>query len=305
MSVSPILVLFLGILAASTSSVLIRFAQSDAPSIVIAAYRLGVAALILLPITLIRSADRRVLRTRSIYLPGILAGLFLAIHFGTWITSLEYTSVTSSVALVQTTPLFVILFSPFLLREYPNRYVTTGLIVALIGIFTIALGDLCIRGGDISCPPVLEVLNQKSLRGDLLALAGAASGAMYLIIGRRVRQDIPLIPYLFLVYAFAAGFLILMSISTGQRVIGFQPTTYLLFLLLAIFPQLFAHSIYNWALKFLSATSVSISLLAEPVAATILAMLLLDEVPSLVRIIGAVLVLIGIAIALLRSDERG
>jgi drug/metabolite transporter (DMT)-like permease len=260
--ISPTLALILGVLAASTSSVLIRFAQAEAPSIVIAAYRLTLATLILIPINLLASRDHRPFKGRTLYIGSSLAGVFLALHFATWITSLEYTTIASSVAFVQMAPLFVVIFSPLLLREF------------------------------------------KSLRGDLLALAGGAAGAIYLMIGRRVRGSTPLLPYITLVYGMAAVVLILWAVLTGEALFGYSQQVLILFLLLAVIPQLFAHSTYNWVLKYLAATTVSISLLGEPVAATLLAIIILKEIPSTVRIMGGILVLIGITITLLRSGER-
>ncbi len=302
--ISPILALVLGILAASTSSVLIRFAQAEAPSIVIAAYRLTIATMILIPINLFLSKDCRPYKGKTIYIASSLAGVFLALHFATWMTSLEYTTIASSVALVQTAPLFVVVLSPLLLREFPDRTIITGMAIAVVGGFIIAISDTCMPAEIFACPPLADILNGKSLRGDLLALAGGAAGAIYLMIGRRVRGSTPLVPYITLVYGTAAIVLIVCAVLAGEVLSGYSFPTLILFLLLAIFPQLFAHSTYNWALKYLTATTVSISLLGEPVAATLLAFIILNEVPSAARISGAVLVLIGITITLLRSGER-
>ncbi|MFA9406898.1 MAG: DMT family transporter [Anaerolineales bacterium] len=303
--ISPILALILGVLAASASSVLIRFAQAEAPSIVIAAYRLALATLILIPINLFASKGHRPLfKGRTLYIGSSLAGVFLALHFATWITSLEYTTIASSVAFVQMAPLFVVIFSPLLLREFPDRTIVIGLVIAIVGGFIIAISDSCMPANNFACPPLAELLNEKSLRGDLLALAGGAAGAIYLMIGRRVRGSTPLLPYITLVYGIAAVILILWAVLAGDALFGYSHQALMLFLLLAVIPQLFAHSTYNWVLKYLTATTVSISLLGEPVAATLLAMIILKEIPSAVRIMGAILVLIGITITLLWSGER-
>lgn len=302
--ISPILVLILGVLAASASSILIRFAQAEAPSLVIAAYRLTLATLILIPINLFAYKNYRPFKGRTLYIGSSLAGIFLALHFATWITSLEYTTIASSVAFVQTAPLFVVIFSPLLLHEFPDRTIIIGLVLAIVGGFIIAISDTCMPANNFACPPLAELLNGKSMRGDLLALAGGATGAVYLMIGRRVRGSTPLLPYITLVYGTAAVVLILWAVLAGEALFGYSHQLLILFLLLAVIPQLFAHSTYNWALKYLTATTVSISLLGEPVAATLLAMIILKEIPSAVRIGGAVLVLIGIAITLLRSGER-
>jgi drug/metabolite transporter (DMT)-like permease len=138
------------------------------------------------------------------------------------------------------------------------------------------------------------------MKGDLLALAGAVAGAAYIMIGRRVRSTVTLLPYITLTYGVASCVLIVLMVQAGQRPFGYSPQTYLWFLLLALLPQLFAHSTYNWALRYLSAALVSISQLGEPVSSTILAYLFLRELPTPLRIVGAVIILSGIAVASLR-----
>ncbi len=302
--IPPVLALGLGIIAASTSSIFIRFAQNDAPSLVIAAYRLTIASLILAPFFF---RQRQKLRELSLaqYKMAFLSGLFLALHFGAWITSLEYTNVTSSVVLVQTTPLFVAAFSPLLLGEIPSRRTLIGLGLAFGGGLMIALSDTCVFSDGFSCGTTTSGGGKNVLLGDLLALLGGAAGAAYLIIGRRLRSDFSLLIYIGLVYSSAATFLIFAVISSGYNLFGYPPITYLWFLLLAIFPQLFAHSTYNWALRYLPATKVSITLLGEPIAAAVLAYLVLSELPSPLRIAGATIVLFGVAFSLIRTDPAG
>ena len=302
--ISPILALGLGIVAASTSSIFIRFAQNDAPSLVIAAYRLSFASLILAPF-LFRQREKLRELSRAQYKLAFLSGLFLALHFGAWITSLEYTNVTSSVALVQTTPLFVAAFSPLLLGEIPSRRTLIGLGLAFGGGLMIALSDYCVFSEGFSCVTTTSGGGTNVLLGDLLALLGGAAGAAYLIIGRRLRSDFSLLIYIGLVYSSAAIFLIVAVISSGHNLFGYPPITYLWFLLLAIFPQLFAHSTYNWALRYLPATKVSITLLGEPIAAAVLAYLVLSELPSPLRIAGAATVLFGVAFSLIRTHPGG
>ncbi len=239
------------------------------------------------------------------YKLAFLSGLFLALHFGAWITSLEYTNVTSSVVLVQTTPLFVAAFSPLLLGEIPSRRTLIGLGLAFGGGLIIALSDYCVFSEGFSCVTVKSSGGTNVLLGDLLALLGGAAGAAYLIIGRRLRSDFSLLIYIGLVYSSAATFLIIAVISSGHNLFWYPPITYLWFLLLAIFPQLLAHSTYNWALRYLPATKVSITLLGEPIAASVLAYLVLSELPSPLRIAGATIVLFGVAFSLIRTNPGG
>jgi drug/metabolite transporter (DMT)-like permease len=300
----PVIGLTLAILTASTASILIRFAQSDAPSLVIAAYRLSIASLILIPVLFSRYRDDLQAMTKREVSLTLVSGVFLAIHFATWITSLEYTSVASSVVLVQTAPLFVALLSPLILRERLSRSIVVGLILALIGSLIIGLSDACSWSEGLRCPSIGSFFRGNAMKGDLLALAGAAAGSGYIMIGRRVRSTVTLLPYITLTYGAAAAVLIVLMLRAGHAPFGYSPQTYLWFILLALLPQLFAHSTYNWALRYLSAALVSISQLGEPVSSTILAYIFLREIPPPLRIVGAVIILIGIAMASLRPSFR-
>ncbi|TFH33266.1 MAG: DMT family transporter, partial [Anaerolineales bacterium] len=254
-SIPPLTVVMIGILAASTSSIFIRFAQQEADSIVIASYRLGLATLILMPWALWRNrVDFTRLQTRE-WLLTLAAGVCLGAHFGTWISSLAYTNVTSSVVLVQTSPLFVMLLSPLFLQEPPSRRALLGLLLALLGGLAIALSDTWCFPANAICLRMSSSARGTALKGDLLAVAGAISGALYLIAGRSSRKTIPLVPYITLVYGIASLTLLTVALISHLPLRGFSRGTYLWFLLLAIFPQLLAHSNYNWALKFLPATT--------------------------------------------------
>lgn len=301
---SPYAALAVGILAASTSSIFIRFAQGEAPSLVIAAYRLSLATGFLLPIVALRYREDLGKLTRQQLWLALISGFFLAAHFGTWISSLEYISVASSVVFVQTAPLFVALIAPITLREPVTKAIAAGLILAFGGSVLVGLSDICSLEPSFACPTWTSLISGPSIKGDVLALSGAFSGAIYMIIGRKLRQGIALIPYITLVYGAAALALILASLLASQPFTGFSASTYLLLLLLAVFPQLIAHSTYNWALKFLPAAVVSISLLGEPVAATILALVLLGEQPTWLRILGAVFILLGIFIVSVIREKK-
>ena len=296
--ISPYLGLAIGILAVSTASILIRYAQGEAASIVIAAYRLTIAALLLLPIAALR--HRKALSTltsRQLGL-GVLAGVFLAVHFATWIKSLEYTTVVSSVVLVTTTPLWVALAAPLTIKEPITRKTSLGMALALIGTLMIGLADACqFSGGDLACPPLSDFLGQQAFLGDLLALMGAWTAAGYVIIGRRLRERLPLVPYIFIVYGMAAVVLVGFVLVSGSPVVGFSVETYLWLLLLAVIPQLIGHSTFNWALGYLPASFVAITLLGEPIGSSLLAFTLLGEVPTTGVVIGGALILGGIAIA--------
>jgi drug/metabolite transporter (DMT)-like permease len=294
--------LLVAILAVSTASIFIRFAQEEAPSLVIAAYRLTLASLALAPFAW--RGHREELRglTRRELLLALLSGLFLAIHFATWISSLEYTTVASSVVLVSTSPLWVVLLAPIFLREPLTKYVLIGLLLALAGGTIIGLSGACTfsqaQGGlwlnGLACPSLGNFMHGKTSFGNFLALVGAWAVTGYLLIGRKLRAKMSLVPYIFVVYGMAALALIVIMLAAGQSPLGYRPLTYLWMLLLALVPQLVGHSTYNWVLRYLPAAFVAVTTLGEPIGSTILAFFILREVPSNLQIIGGVLILTGI-----------
>lgn len=295
---SPLIVLFVGILAVSSASLFIRLAQREAPSLVIAAFRMTIAALIVFPfcykqfISEIRSAT---VQTKRLLL---LSGLFLAFHFASWITSLEYTSVTSSVVLVTTAPLWVALLSPIFLKEKVTRWILAGLAISLIGSVIVGLSSSCVfQAGRFVCEGLTQTLHTRSLIGNGLALAGAFLSAGYLMVGRKVREHVSLSSYIFSIYSISAIVLIVLVLVSGEKVTGYSSDIYLWMIALALIPQVVGHSAFNWALKYLSAAYVSIALLGEPIGTVILTMLFLRENPSILEVAGGILILIGIVAA--------
>lgn len=262
----------------SFASIWIRWAE--APAISIAVYRVGLAALILAPIAL--SARRRQLHalTHSDLRYALLGGVCLALHFIFWISSLEFTSVASSVVLVTTNPIFVALGSHFLLRESVTLSLMIGIAISLLGGVLIGYGDF------LAGPNVLL--------GDGLALLGAIMASSYLLVGRRLRAHTDLLTYIFLVYGVAAIVLFLTALLLQQPLIGFPKETYLWLILLAIGPQLIGHTSFNWALKHLPASTVAVIILGEPVGSTVLAYFLLGEPVTALKALGGLLILTGI-----------
>ena len=290
---APQMALALGIAAVSSGSIFSRFAQADAPSLAIAAFRLSMATLFLLPVAWLRY--RRELRglTAREWRWLLASGLFLAVHFATWITSLEYTSVASSVALVSTSPLWVALFAWFVWREPLKPALLAGLGLALAGSVVISLAE------------AQAAISSRPLLGNLLALVGAIAVSGYWLIGRRLRRHLPLVPYVTVVYGAAALLLLAAALSFRQPLVGFKPATYGWFLLLALLPQLLGHSSFNWALGHLGAAYVAVATLGEPIGAAILALLFLGEVPSPLKAAAAALILAGIFLALDRRSDSG
>lgn len=303
--INPLIILGVGILAVSTASIFIRYAQAYTPSIVIAFYRLGIATLFLIPLVYLKNRNEIFSLNRRFFFLAVLSGFFLAIHFAAWIQSLEYTTVASSVVLVSTVPLWVGLLTPLTIKEPLTRMMVYGMVVALVGGVIVGLSDTCSWiGGQLICPPAGSFFQGDAFLGDLLALIGAVMAAGYLLVGRSLRRDVSITSYVFVVYGIAACFLLVLVLLSDQPLVGYPPLAWIWFLLLALVPQLIGHSSFNWALGYVSAAFVSISLLGEPVGSTILAYLLLDESPGLFELIGAILILAGIYLASAGEQRR-
>jgi drug/metabolite transporter (DMT)-like permease len=226
------------------------------------------------------------------WLAAIASGAFLGLHFATWISSLDYTTVAASVVLVSTSPLWVALASRLFLGEPLTRSIVTGLLLALAGGTIIAAGGSACAAGSICDQPLL---------GDFLALAGAVTVAGYLILGRRLRASLALAPYVFVVYATSAVMLLGITVLGGVSLTG-QPTPYPIealawIALLAIGPQLIGHSSYNYALKYLPPTYVALVTLGEPIGSSLLAFIWLNEIPAPATWLGGALILVGIVVA--------
>ncbi len=283
--ISPYIVLMIGILAVSSAAIIIFFARAEGvPAVAIAALRLTFASLALAPFVWTRARGEWARLSRRDLALAMLAGVFLALHFAFWISSLDYTSVMSSVVFVSTNPIFVGLASVVLLRESLQRGTILGIVIAVMGGALIALSDL-------------EQTGTESLQGNLLALAGAVTVSGYLLIGRRLRKQLSLLAYIGLVYTTAAIVLLIMAIAMGANLVSYSLVGYLLVLLLAAGPQLIGHTSYNWALKYVSATFVTVTLLAEPIGATLLAIPILAQIPSPIKVVGGALILAGIYFA--------
>jgi drug/metabolite transporter (DMT)-like permease len=281
------LVLALGVIGVSFAALFIRLA--DAPPLVIAAYRLCLASLVLFPIGLSRSQQKLSHLTRREVLLMLLAGTCLAIHFALWITSLRYTSVATSVVLVTASPIFLAVASRFLFKQGLTRLAIAGIAISLVGGVLVSYGNW--------------QLGARPLEGALLAIGGAVAVSGYLLVGQRLRQSVAVLNYTTVVYSTAGVILLISALVFGYSLTGYSGKTYAMLALLAIVPQIIGHSALNWSLRFVPATLVAVAVLGEPVGATLWAFLFLHEVPTPSELVGGALILAGIFLAMSKYGE--
>jgi drug/metabolite transporter (DMT)-like permease len=289
----PLLALVVAVAAVSTSAVLVRWAT--APAAVTAFYRVLFTTLLLAPLAATRygAAFRRLAPRDG--LTAAVTGVALAVHFAAWFESLEWTSIAASVTLVQAQPAFVAVGAWLFLDERVGARTALGVAVALGGMALLSAGDL-LAGAAVAGP--------RPLYGNALAVLGAVAAAAYFLVGRSLRQRVPLLPYVTVVYAacalallaFVAGSVVQGDGSVAARLFDHPSRDWLLFLAMAVGPGLFGHTVLNWALAHVESSVVSVSLLGEPVGATLLGVALLGEVVGPVTVLGGAVVLAGVAL---------
>jgi len=289
----PFVVLGLGLLVISFGAVLARLAQAESvPSLVVATWRLGLAAIVVTPLALIHGRRELLALTRQQLLMALLAGLFLALHFATWISSLEYTSVASSTALVTTNPLWIGLAGFLFFGERPNRLMVGGIALSLAGSLFIFWSD-----------SQNAAAGSQPLWGNFLALVGSWCFSAYLLTGRRLRAGLGLSAYVWLAYGTAAVLLVLASGASGAPLLAHSAGAWLALAGMAFGPQLLGHTAYNWSLRHVSATFVAVVTLGEPVGSAIMAWIIFDEGFVPLQFVGFSLLLAGIYLAA-RGESR-
>ncbi len=268
-----------GVLAVSAAAIFIRLA--DAPAVAVAFWRCALgAAILLLPAILRRE---KFPRGRTLYV-GMASGVALGAHFGFWISSLDYTSVAASVVLVSTQPVFVAILAYLLFGERTSPLSFAGILVALAGTAVIA--------GDGS-------VGSAAIFGNTLALVGAITVAIYVLIGRSSRtRGVGVLPYSIVVYSAAALTLLGATLLLGARLWGYSGETWFWLWAITLGPQIMGHTVFNWALRYVEASIVSGTILAEPVVSALLAWLILSEKPGLPTIFGGFVVLAGLFLLL-------
>jgi drug/metabolite transporter (DMT)-like permease len=288
--VPPAAALIVAVLAVSWAGPLVRF--TDAPALAVAAWRLIISVLFIGLVLVVRGTPMPRLALRDWALAAT-AGVFLAAHFWSWIASLDLTTISSSVVLVSSQPVFVALLSGALLGEAATRRQWLGIVVAVAGAAVIAWGDFG--------------MGAAALTGDLLALAGAAFVSVYYVIGRRLRMLVDLWWYVGIIYGIAAGVLVVAALAApGVSLTGYGRGDWLVFLALAAGPMMLGHTAVNYALRYVRAYVANLAILGEPIGATLIAWLLpaIAEVPGPQTLAGGLLILAGIALTVSRPARE-
>lgn len=281
------LLLAVAILAISTGAPFARWA-APAPPLAIAALRVAIAAVLLCALGWRELGALRRIPRRELPLV-LLAGALLAVHFGSWIASLSFTSTAASVALVCTNPIFAAVFGALLGDRVARREVV-GIAIAAAGCAVLAGGDWR-AGGD-------------ALIGDGLALVGAASAAAYLVVGRRLRAAVPLLPYLGAVNATAAVALAAAALAAGHDLAALPAHSYAACAGAALFASLVGHSLLNAAVRTTPAHLVALAVLGEPIGSSLLAWAAFGEAPPVHAALGGAVVLAGIAVGYASRTPR-
>ena len=282
------LILFIGVLALSTSAIFVKLSSAPAP--IIATYRMIFTTFLLLPALFLRKGTFKEIQSlsRKQWLLGSLAGAFLALHYGLWFESLHFTSVASSTVFVTLQPLFAFIGGYFFFGEKLKGFAIGGGILAVVGSFIIGWGDFNIGG--------------TALFGDILALLGAATITVYFFIGQHLRKVLSLVPYALIAYSSSALFLLVYSLVLGYPLTGYPISDWLWFFGLAFISTIMGQTIFNWLIKWVSASTISMRILGEPIGTCILSYFIFGNVITINQFIGSVIILFGIFLFLMYNQ---
>lgn len=280
------LLLFVGIIAVSFSAIFVKW--SEAPASVIGMYRLLMTNVLLLPwVFQYRHEWRQLTRVDAIKLAS--SGFFLGLHFLLWMESLRHTTVASSTMILALEPILVMLGSFWLFKHRTSKASIIGVGIALIGVIMIGWGDFA--------------LSQQALYGDLLSVLGTIAVVIHLLLGQDLRRRVTSFVYNFAVFLVAGLCLALYNWGAGYSFTNYPAREWMIFLLMAVVPTVLGHMLFNWLLKYVSATSISMSILGEPVGASILAWIMLGEVMTPLQMIACILLLSGVWLFLKKERQ--
>ncbi|QHT61572.1 DMT family transporter [Paenibacillus lycopersici] len=277
--VSPIFPLLVGMLAISFAPILVR--ASDAPVSVQGMYRMLFTFLLMLPFG---AKQLRTIHTigRKDWLLLLAAGFFLALHFLLWMASLTYTSIASSTILLALEPVFVMIGAFFLFKDRPGRLAVLGMLVAIIGAASIGSGDIG--------------LSSRAFFGDTLSFLGALAVAVNMLIAKQIMRRVSSFLYSFIAFGVTAACFAIYNVARGIPMGGYPAKEWLVFALLAIVPTVFGHMIFNWLLKYVKPTTISMTVLAEPVGASLLGMLIFREMITGFQVVGGLFIILGLVL---------
>lgn len=270
----------IGVLSVSMSAIFVKLANAE--SAVIAFYRMFFSVLIMSPLFFLKYRGEIKQLHKKDWIFSTIAGVFLAFHFILWFESLNYTSVASSTVLVTLQPLFAFIGTYIFFKEKVSLQSIVAGSIAIAGSFLISWGDFRVSGS--------------ALYGDFLALIACALITGYLLFGQDVRQRLSLITYTMVVYSVSTICLFFYVLIMGQSFGPYKTSDWFLFILLALIPNLLGHTLFNWALKWVSTNTISIAILLEPVGAAALAYFVFAEKLMVSQLVGGLVVLSGISL---------
>ena len=289
--------LFISIISVSTAAIIIRSVSESISPLTISFYRLFFTVLFLLPFFIVFRKYREELFNldKKTILLLVLIGIILSFHFATWVTSLDYTSVASSVILVTAHPILVAPVAYYFLKEKLSLFNIIGILISLFGVIILVYGNY-----------EFGVQSINTLFGNILAILGGIFAGLYILGGRQLRKKVSVIPYAFIVYLTSTIILFFMCILSNSKIIGLPIRDYELFILMAFIAGILGHTLYNWSLKFIKASLASVALLGEPLGSTIFAFLVpwINEIPSKYTFIGGAIILFGIYLTSKKINEK-
>lgn len=287
------LALFVSVVSVSFAAIFI--VSADAPALSIAFYRLLFTFLLISPFVIFHKKTRNEIRNlpRKTLLIMIGIGVILAVHFALWITSLDHTSVASSVILVTAHPLLVGPVSHFFLKERLSAVNATGIVISVVGVIILVYGNYGFATGS------------DTLVGNILAILGGVAAGLYILGGRKTRKTVSIGSYAFVVYAVGTVILFIICLAFNAPVINLSLRDYGIIFLMAVVAGIFGHTLYNWSLEHIRASIASVVLLGEPIGSSLLAFALpwIQQTPSYYTIIGGAIILSGIYLTVRKSNK--
>lgn len=277
--------LMFAIISVSFAGIFIRLSNEN--PLAIATWRMFLTVLILLPFFILQREEIKNLKKEDLT-TIILIGIILSIHFAFFTFGVKNTSIASAVILVSSHPIFVGIVAHYFLKEKLSFLNIIGILLGFFGVAILSFGDF----------------GNSTLYGNVLSLFAGICAGFYIIGGRKIRQKVTLITYVFIAYLVCALFLLLFSVSLSVKLYPIEKNELSIFILLAIIPTIFGHTMYNYSLRYVKARVVSISLLGEPLCATILAFAFLNEIPSYFIFIGGAIILAGIYLTVSKKFEK-